>query len=772
MTFSTRMALAILIPAFLCNSIPAHDFSLSELPGTEPLRIKGDIAAQMVDGIDGFLLRSLEDSVANRESFYHRDLTSPDAYSQSLSPNRQQLARIIGASDVRHAFTELEFVADTATSQVVEENDRYKIYAVRWPVVRNVHGEGLWLVPHQPAIARVIAVPDADQTPEMIVGVAEGQTPAFQYARQLVENGCEVLVPTVISREYKSRNGRAKMTNREYLYRSSFVLGRHIIGHEVQKILAAVDWFSLGEGKPIGVVGYGEGGLLSMYSAALDTRIEAACIGGYFGSRQRMWEQPISRNVFGLLEAFGDGELGAMIMPRSLTIDGTGGPELQLPGEGGAPALLTAPGDREVATEIERLRELIQPFPARVQHVRPDGGSLSSSIDPRATAQFWSELTGRPLAEFQVAESVSPVAEVDRSAERHQRQFTELEQHNQWLLQQSEAERRAFLNLGSHLPDTQPGRFPVDTSSLESYERSMEPYREYFREEVIGHFKQPLLEFNARSRKVYDEPKWAGYEVVLDVFPGVFTSGILCLPKDLRAGERRPVVVCQHGLEGRPEDIVTGDHRAYHDFAAKLAERGYVTFAPQNPYIGQDRFRTLQRKANPLKKTLFSIIVPQHQQIVNWLKSQPFVEGEKIAFYGLSYGGKSAMRIPPLVPDYCLSICSADFNEWVDKNSTTQADYSYVWTPEYEIFEFDLGGTFNYAEMAALIAPRPFMVERGHFDGVGTDENVAHEFAKVRFLYAARLGIADRCAIEWFVGPHTINGKGTFEFLDRHLKSK
>ena len=124
--------------------------------------------------------------------------------------------------------------------------------------------------------------------------------------------------------------------------------------------------------------------------------------------------------------------------------------------------------------------------------------------------------------------------------------------------------------------------------------------------------------------------------------------------------------------------------------------------------------------------------MPQHQQIVDWLKSLPFVDPERIAFYGLSYGGKTAMRIPPLVKDYCLSICSADFNEWVWKNASTRSPYSYVWTGEYEIFEFDLGSTFNYAEMAALIAPRPFMVERGHFDGVAPDETVAYEFAKVR----------------------------------------
>src|SRR5688500_19376586 len=35
---------------------------------------------------------------------------------------------------------------------------------------------------------------------------------------------------------------------------------------------------------------------------------------------------------------------------------------------------------------------------------------------------------------------------------------------------------------------------------------------------------------------------------------------------------------------------------------------------------------------------------------------------------------------------------------------------------------------FNYAEMAYLIAPRPFMVERGHRDGVGVDEWVSYEF--------------------------------------------
>lgn len=74
-----------------------------------------------------------------------------------------------------------------------------------------------------------------------------------------------------------------------------------------------------------------------------------------------------------------------------------------------------------------------------------------------------------------------------------------------------------------------------------------------------------------------------------------------------------------------------------------------MTFAPHNPYRGMHAFRTLQRKLNPLGLTLYSVINGQHQRILEWLKAQSFTQPEKIAFYGLSYGGKSAMRTPAVL---------------------------------------------------------------------------------------------------------------------------
>jgi cephalosporin-C deacetylase-like acetyl esterase len=341
--------------------------------------------------------------------------------------------------------------------------------------------------------------------------------------------------------------------------------------------------------------------------------------------------------------------------------------------------------------------------------------------------------------------------------QRLHRQFKELVDLTQRLLRQSVFRRREFWDKG-------------DRSSLEAWTESCKYYRDYLWDEVIGRFPPASMPANPRTRVMYDEPNWMGYEVMLDVWPDVFAYGILLVPKDVKPGEQRPVVVCQHGLEGTPLKPVDpgDDESAYQGFGAKLADRGFIVYAPQNPYIGGDKFRVLQRKANPLGKSLFSIIVRQHERTLEWLSELPFVDPERIGFYGISYGGKTAMRVPALLENYALSICSADFNEWITKNATVDDRYSYMFTGEYEMPEFDLGHTFNYSDMAALILPRPFMVERGHDDGVAPDEWVASEYATVRRLYTA-LGIPDRTEIEFFNGGHMINAQGTFEFLHRWL---
>ena len=235
----------------------------------------------------------------------------------------------------------------------------------------------------------------------------------------------------------------------------------------------------------------------------------------------------------------------------------------------------------------------------------------------------------------------------------------------------------------------------------------------------------------------------------------------------MKANEKRPVVVCQVGLEGLPQDAIEGN-TSYNDMATKLADQGFIVYSPYVLYRGKDWFRWLDRKASTVKKTLFSFIISQHEQTLHWLGRLPFVDKTRIAFYGKSYGGKTAMRVPAVLEGYCLSICSGDFGDWTRKIVDTHFQGSYVNTIEWEMPCFNMGNTFNYAEMAYLIFPRPFMVERGHDDLVQPDEWVGYEYAKVKYLYD-QFNLGDKTTIEFFNGGHSSRNDGTFEFLHKHL---
>ena len=738
------------------------------LQGTTPLTFEGDLAAQMVEDLDNYVTRAIEAAAENRESLWNRDYSSHTAYTESIALNRLRFMKQIGCLDERLPIDELTFIGTTKATAHIGKGENFTISRVRWQVFDEVEGEGLLLEPMKnvPIIAQIVALPDADWTPEMIIGITDELPPSAQFAKHLAHAGCRVVIPVLINRE-DTYSGNPKIganTNqphREFIYRMAYQLGRHIIGYEVQKALSLVDWMS-SFNVPIGVIGYGEGGLIAFYSAAVDTRIQSTVVSGYFQSRQDVWREPIYRNVWGLLHEFGDAEIASLIAPRHLTIETSRGPEVMGPPpardgrRGAAPGQLVSPPKKSAAREYDRAQSVYAELGCieNLNLITPDDGLAGSDA---ALTAFLASLT---KDNFRIDKRRSLSAIVEESFDyqaRQQRQFIQLVNLTQHFLREAATRRDTFFWQ------------KTDTSSLDTWEESCVDAKTYFWDDVIGRCPAPDVPINPRTRLIYDEPKWKGYEVVLDVYKDVFAYGILLLPNDLASGEKRPVVVCQHGLEGRPQD--TADPKiqsVYHAYAAQLADRGFITYSPQNPYIGNDAFRVIQRKANPIKWSLFSLIIRQHERTLDWLAELPYVDENRIGFYGLSYGGKTAMRVPAVLEKYACSICSADFNEWIVKNATYDSRYSYMFTGEYEMPEFDLGNTFNYAEMAGLIAPRPFMVERGHDDGVAPDEWVAHEFARVRRLYV-RLGIADKTEIEFFDGGHQINSDKTFQFLHRHL---
>ena len=324
-------------------AVPAQELPLA---GTKPLKMTGAMAAHVVASAARVFLGELARSPERRGRVWKRDKRSPEDYIASLGPNRARLAHILGVRDARVPFDGPELLARTPRPALAGKGKGFEAFAVRWPAFGDVHGEGLLLVPSgKPGVGQVIAIPDAGQTPEMIAGLSEGVEAGSQFARRLAESGCTVLIPSLINREISRR----RLTNREFLYRSAFEMGRHLAGYEVQKVLAAVDWITKDSGErdpSVGVIGWGEGGFLALFAGALDTRIDAVCVSGSFDEREGVWQEPIDRNVFGLLEQFGDAELAAMVAPRGLTVEAARGPQVVVPpGTGGGPGRLEPGGE-------------------------------------------------------------------------------------------------------------------------------------------------------------------------------------------------------------------------------------------------------------------------------------------------------------------------------------------------------------------------------------------------------------------------------------------
>lgn len=710
---------------FLC---PLAAFA-QPLAGTAPLEMQGDLSLQVVAGVHRFL----------------------DSYQPPASkPDRNRLAYILGVVDDRQK-PELHYLESAGRPSLVARGRGYTVREVRWPVLPEVWAEGLLLEPQGRITMRVVALPDADASPEALAGLQDGASP---FAKRLVENGAQVLIPLLMDRQDTYSGVRSiRMTNmphREFLWRLAYPIGRHIIGMEVQKVLAAVDWFRLQSPTlPIGVAGYGEGGLIAMHSAALDERIDRALVSGYFGPRRMLWREPVYRDVWGLLPDYADSAVAALIAPRRLIVESAPGPAIAGPSAPTQERRGADPSGKLISFSAEEVR-------AEVDRVAGEKPQLVASDSPGSDPALAALLGVAKLRAPQPPATL--LRPYDRT--RLERQFHELLAYTQRVMRQSPDRRGQFWSSG-------------DRHSVATWTESVQKQRAHLWEDLIGKLPAPGMPANPRSRLIFDEPKFRGYEVVLDVFPNVIAYGYLLVPKDLRPGEKRAVVVCQHGLEGRPKDVADPQihNPTYSQFAVKLAEQGYITFAPQNPYLGGEFFRQAQRKAHAHRLSLFSFITAQHQRILEWLGSLEFVDSKRIGFYGLSYGGVTAMRVPALLENYALSICSGNFNEWVWKTASLDAPFVYGLTHEYEIVEFNFANLTNHYELATLIFPRPFMVERGHKDGVSWDEWVAYEYAKVYRFYR-QMGLSSRTSIAYFDGPHAIHGVETFQFLERHLPAR
>jgi hypothetical protein len=124
-----------------------------------------------MDGAHKFIERQIAESPGKRSQFWHRDFSSPAAYTESVQPNRARFQTIIGAVGSRLP-ARMERFGDDANPALVGETSRYRISQVRWPVLEGLAGVGLLVEPKRPPVACAVILSDADQTPEQLLGMS------------------------------------------------------------------------------------------------------------------------------------------------------------------------------------------------------------------------------------------------------------------------------------------------------------------------------------------------------------------------------------------------------------------------------------------------------------------------------------------------------------------------------------------------------------------------------------------------------------------------
>ncbi len=198
--------------------------------------------------------------------------------------------------------------------------------------------------------------------------------------------------------------------------------------------------------------------------------------------------------------------------------------------------------------------------------------------------------------------------------------------------------------------------------------------------------------------------------------PGCRVPAYLCVPKDLPPGKRVPAVLCLHGTDNVVgHGIVVGlGNRPDRQYAAELAQRGYVTLAPNYPLLAkyQPDLAKLGWESGTLKA------VWDNMRGLDLLASLPFVDGSKMGAIGHSLGGHNSVytavfddRLRVVVSscglDSYLDYYNGDPTKWEPEKGWCQARYMRK-LADYRGRLADI--PFDFHEMVGALAPRHVLI--------------------------------------------------------------
>jgi len=250
-------------------------------------------------------------------------------------------------------------------------------------------------------------------------------------------------------------------------------------------------------------------------------------------------------------------------------------------------------------------------------------------------------------------------------------------------------------------------------------------------------------------------------------------AAYLFLPP-LEPGKKAPAMLCLHptGELGKGIAAAIGG-KPHRQYALELAQRGYVTLAPDYPTFG-DYACEFDPKDGFQSGTMRAIW--DNIRSVDLLQSLEQVDGSRIGAIGHSLGGHNAMFTAVFEPRIQAIVSSCGFtrfHKYYEGNLTGWTSPRYMPRIATVYDKNPDRMPFDFPEVVAALAPRPFFTNSPLHDGNFEVSGVRDSIAAARPIFAL-YGQPDHLQAVHPDSEHDFPDEPrmqSYAFLDRHLKA-
>jgi cephalosporin-C deacetylase-like acetyl esterase len=309
--------------------------------------------------------------------------------------------------------------------------------------------------------------------------------------------------------------------------------------------------------------------------------------------------------------------------------------------------------------------------------------------------------------------------------------------------------------------------------TVEDWNATRDEYRRQLRD-MLGLDPMPeRTPLNAVTTGTVDHPEFTVEKLHFQSSPGLYVTGNLYVPKNLK--EKAPTIlyVCGHAVV-KKDGVSYGNKVGYQHHGTWFARHGYVCLVIDTLQLGEIEgihhglYREKMWWWLSRGYTSAGVEAWNCTRALDYLESRPEVDASRIGVTGRSGGGAYSWwiaaideRIKAAVP--VAGIASLK-NHVVDGCVEGHCDCMY----QFNTYRWD------YPQVAALVAPRPLLISNTDKDTIFPLDGVVDVHAKTRRIYEL-LGVPKNLGLQITEGPHEDTQElhiHAFVWMDRFVKGE